>query len=326
MFYTGVDFGGTKIEAVTLDDNGTELSRLRVPNPGTYSGAIDAIIELTNAVETKSAERHGAPVRAFGIGLGIPGSVSPRTGEIRNANTTWINGRPFAADLERALGRRVRLSNDANCLALSEALDGAGAGAGSVAALILGTGFGGGLVLNGQLIDGANGIAGEMGHFGLPWAQAGEAPGPQCWCGQRGCVETWVSGTGFARDFADHTARTITAENIIEAMRHNEPEAMAAFQRFLSRLARTLATIANIYDPEVFVLGGGLSNVPEIFDQLPEQIRRYVFSDRWDSRLVPARWGDSSGVRGAAYLWRETQPAAGGETQPIELAMRAVRA
>ncbi|MDC7684553.1 ROK family protein [Asticcacaulis sp. BYS171W] len=306
MLYIGVDFGGTKIEAAALDSSGAVLARERSPNPGAYEAALTVIRDLTLSVEQQARALpacRNLPVP--GIGVGIPGSPSPRTGTIRNANAVWLNGKPFLRDLERTLGRPVRLSNDANCLALSEALDGAAVGHDSVAAVIIGTGVGGGLVLGGRLIGGANGIAGEIGHFGLPWATAAETPGPACWCGQRGCVETWVSGTGFARDHAAQTGRHLTAEAIIDDMRAGNPDAQATFTRFLSRLGRTIAAIANLYDPEVFVFGGGLSNVAEIYEHLPAQVAAHVFSDAWDALLVPARWGDSSGVRGAAYLWRD---------------------
>ncbi|GGZ21349.1 ROK family protein [Asticcacaulis endophyticus] len=327
MIYTGIDFGGTKIEAAILDSSGAFLARERIPNPGAYAPALKAIAELITTAEQMARDKIGdQKLKSAGGGIGIPGSVSPRTDVVRNANSTWLNGRPLLTDLQEALLRPVRLSNDANCLALSEAMDGAAAGSDSVAAVILGTGFGGGLVLGGRLIQGANGIAGEIGHFGLPWAEGDESPGPPYWCGQRGCVETWVSGTGFARDFTVHTGQVLTAEAIIAAMRQGDPHANAAFQRFISRLGRTLATLVNLYDPEVFVLGGGLSNVSEIYEHLPDQIRTRVFSDAWEARIAPARWGDSSGVRGAAYLWRDTSdipPRAAASIAPSNLAVSA---
>lgn len=305
MLYLGVDFGGTKIEAAALSAQGEILGRERLPNPGNYDAAIDTVLTLVNRVETL-ARSDGAYDKALlpGVGVGIPGSVSPRTHAVRNANSRFLNGRDFRSDLEKRLGKPVRVSNDANCLALSEALDGAAAGKKSVVAVIMGTGFGGGLVLNGELVEGANGIAGELGHFGLPWAQADEAPGPECWCGRRGCVETWISGTGFARDYSSRTGKHLTAEEIIKAMANGDKAAADAFDRFISRLGRTLAAIVNIYDPDAFVFGGGLSNVPEIYARLPEAVRAFVFSDSWDASFAPARWGDSSGVRGAAFLWR----------------------
>lgn len=305
MLYIGVDFGGTKIEAAALSADGTFLSREREPNPGSYPAAIRLVRDLITRVETEARAKvpELAHVSAT-VGIGSPGSISPRTGVMRNSNSTYLNGKPFREDLETALGRPIRLANDANCLALSEAVDGAGAGAGSVFAIIVGTGCGGGLVTGGRLVEGANGIAGEWGHMPLPWPKPDEYPGPKCWCGLHGCLETWVSGTGFARDFVETTGRHMKGEDIIGAMRAGDRDAMAAFDRLLSRLGRSMASIVNILDPEVFVFGGGLSNVPEIYDRLPGMIEPYVFSDSWQARLSAARWGDSSGVRGAAYLWR----------------------
>ncbi|WKL58913.1 ROK family protein [Asticcacaulis sp. ZE23SCel15] len=306
MLYIGVDFGGTKIEAAALSADGTFLSRQREPNPGSYPAAIRLVSDLIARVETEAKTKAPELERVSAtVGIGSPGSLSPRTGVMRNSNSTYLNGKPFRQDLETALGRPIRLANDANCLALSEAVDGAGAGAGSVFAIIVGTGCGGGLVVNGHLAEGANGIAGEWGHMPLPWPKPEEYPGPKCWCGLQGCLETWVSGTGFARDFAETTGRHMKGEDIIGAMRAGDRDAMAAFDRLLSRLGRSMATIVNILDPEVFVFGGGLSNVPEIYERLPGMIEPYVFSDSWQARLSAARWGDLSGVRGAAYLWRE---------------------
>jgi len=311
MFYIGVDFGGTKIEAAALDASGQYLARERRPNPGAYQAAMSTIRELVEGIEAEVRARpHFQDMTVPGIGIGAPGSPSPRTGIIRNANATWLNGRAFRDDLEAVLGRPVRLSNDANCLALSEAMDGAAAGLPTVAAIIIGTGCGGGLVAGGHLIEGANGLAGEIGHMSLPWPTADEVPGPPCWCGQHGCVETWVSGTGFARDFHARTGRPLKAEEIIGRMREGDADAVAAFERLLSRLGRTVATIANLFDPDAFVFGGGLSNVSEIYERLTAHAKPYVFSDHWEARLVPARWGDASGVRGAAYLWRQGTPVA----------------
>ncbi|MCA1934784.1 MAG: ROK family protein [Asticcacaulis sp.] len=306
MLYIGVDFGGTKIEAAALSDRGDVLARWREPNPGDYDAALRLVKNLIARVEAEARQTHpDLAVAPSSIGIGSPGSVSPRSGLMRNSNSLYLNGRTFREDLEVTLGRPVRLANDANCLALSEAIDGAAAGASSVFAIIVGTGCGGGLVVNGQLVNGANGIAGEWGHMPLPWPQPAEYPGPKCWCGQHGCLETWVSGTGFARDFQQTTGRDLKGEEIITAMRSGDAEAKAAFEALLSRLGRGMAAIVNILDPDVFVFGGGLSNVPEIYDALPGLIRPYVFSDGWDAKLAPARWGDSSGVRGAAYLWKQ---------------------
>jgi fructokinase len=296
MIQIGVDFGGTKIEAAALGPDGAFLSRLRAPNPGAYEAAIERVCDLVGRAE---AEAGGQGT----IGVGAPGSVSPATGVVRNANSTWLNGRPFREDLERAHGRPVRRANDANCLALSEASDGAAAGAAVVFAVILGTGCGGGVAVDGRLVEGANGIAGEWGHAPLPWAAAEETPGPKCWCGRLGCLELWLSGTGFRRDYAVQSARDLTAEEIVAEARAGEPEAVAALDRYVDRLARGLAMICDIVDPEVFVFGGGMSNVTELYERLPAAIAPYVFSDVWSARLAPARWGDSSGVRGAARLW-----------------------
>jgi fructokinase len=239
------------------------------------------------------------------VGVGAPGSVSPATGRMRNANSTWLNGRTFREDLETALGRPVRLANDANCLALSEAVDGAGAGAAVVFAVILGTGCGGGLAVGGRLIEGASGIGGEWGHMPLPWPTADEAPGPACWCGLKGCMETWVSGTGLSRDHEARTGAKLTAEAIVEAARGGESAADASLEAYLDRLGRGLAVICDIVDPDVFVFGGGMSKTGEIYERLPARIAPHVFADGWGGRLAPARWGDASGVRGAARLWDE---------------------
>jgi fructokinase len=299
LIQIGVDFGGTKIEAAALDRDGAFLARLRAPNPGAYDAALQTVRDLVARVEAEAGGR-GA------VGIGAPGSVSPRTGVIRNANSTWLNGRPFREDLEAVLERPVALANDANCLALSEAADGAAVGGRIVFAVILGTGCGGGVVVDGRLIEGANGIGGEWGHTPLPWAKPGEWPGPKCWCGQSGCLETWVSGTGLRRDFAETAGRQLTGEAILEAARAGDPDARVAFDRYIDRLGRALAMVANILDPDVFVFGGGVSNASELYDRLPAVIERNVFSDVWSARLVPAKWGDSSGVRGAARLWSQT--------------------
>jgi fructokinase len=292
----GIDFGGTKIEIAALDPGGAILLRERVVNPGGYEAAVLAVKALVDAA--------AGVVGAGGtVGLGVPGSISPHTGFIRNANSTWLNGRPFKDDLETALGRPVRLANDANCLALSEALDGAAAGKPSVFAVILGTGCGGGLVIGGKLVEGVGGIAGELGHTPLPWPKEDEYPGPDCWCGQKSCLETWISGSGFQRDFAERTGHARSAEQIVEAARGGDGAAQAALDDYIDRLGRALAVVANIVDPACFVLGGGMCNVAEIYAPLPALIGQYAFTDAWEGEVVQARWGDSSGVRGAAMLW-----------------------
>jgi fructokinase len=301
----GVDFGGTKIEAAALAAGGGFLSRRRAPNPGRYDDALEVVRQLVDKVEHEAGGRGS-------VGVGAPGSVSPRTGVVRNANSTWLNGRTFREDLERVLERPIRLANDANCLALSEVADGAAFGAGTCFAVILGTGCGGGVVVDGHLIEGANGVGGEWGHIPLPWPLMSEIPGPQCWCGQHGCLETWISGTGLARDFAQTNERRLDGPAIVAAARSGDAAAAAAVDRYVDRLGRALAMVCNLIDPDVFVFGGGLSNVAEIFEALPQVIQRHVFCEDWSAKLTPARWGDSSGVRGAARLWSRHTPAAEG--------------
>ncbi len=298
MIQIGVDFGGTKIEAAALDRDGAFLFRVRAPNPGSYAAALETVRDLVEQVEQEAGGRGS-------VGVGAPGSVSPRTGVVRNANSVYLNGRKFREDLEQALGRPVALANDANCLALSEAADGAAAGSCIVFAVIIGTGCGGGLVADGRLVEGANGIGGEWGHTPLPWMKEGEWPGPKCWCGQHGCLETFVSGSGLRRDFRAASGRELTGEAIVEAARAGDPEAAAAFDRYVDRLGRALAMVANILDPDVFVFGGGVSNTPEIYQRLVPVVESYAFSDHWEAKLAPAKWGDSSGVRGAARLWSQ---------------------
>ena len=292
----GVDFGGTKMEAAVLGDDGAFLARRREPNPGDYDAAIAAVGRLIAAVEAETGA--SGPV-----GVATPGSVSPSTGLMRNANSTWLNGRAFREDLEQALARPVRLANDANCLALSEAVDGAGAGKPAVFAIIIGTGCGGGVAINGELVEGAGGVAGEWGHISLPWPSADEAPGPACWCGLHGCLETWVSGTGLQRDHRVRTGQSLPAEAIVAAARDGEAGARRSLDLCIDRLGRAIAMAVNLIDPDVFVLGGGLSNVDELYAALPPVVQRYAFTDAWNGVILPARWGDSSGVRGAARLW-----------------------
>ncbi|MGA1799970.1 ROK family protein [Sphingomonas sp. 4RDLI-65] len=296
MVQIGIDFGGTKIEAAALDDDGRFLSRLRVPNPGDYDDAVRDVRALVQAVEAEAGQQGT-------IGIGTPGSISPRTGLMRNANSLYLNGRRFREDLEIAIGRPVRMANDANCLALSEAVDGAAAGARAAFAIIVGTGCGGGLVIDGRIVEGANGIAGEWGHVPLPWPNESEFPAPECWCGQRGCLESWVSGTGFRRDHETVTGHALEGEMIVAAARAGDTDAAATLERYVDRLGRAIALIANLIDPDCVVLGGGMSNVAEIYDRLPDAVRRHTFSDGWDAKIVQAVWGDSSGVRGAARLW-----------------------
>ena len=297
MIRIGVDFGGTKIEAAALDRDGAVRARRRAPNPGDYLKAIQTVREVVEAV---AAETDAGPAP---VGVGIPGSISPRSGLIRNGNSTWLNGRPFLGDLQSAMGRKVRLANDANCFTLSEAADGAAAGAPVVFGVIVGTGCGGGLVVGGRIVEGKNGIAGEWGHMPLPWAEAAEHPGPACWCGRRGCMEVFVSGKAFEADFAQASGRTLAAPEIAAEAHEGRPEAAEALKRYVSRLGRGLAAICDVVDPDVVVLGGGMSNVEALYTRLPGAVAAHVFSDSFTTRFVRAKHGDSSGVRGAAWLW-----------------------
>jgi fructokinase len=296
MIRIGVDFGGTKIEAAALDAGGNVQARVRAPTPPDYPAALEAVRALVAEAERQAGGR--APA----VGVCGPGSVSPASGLIRNANSTHLNGRPFPGDLARALERPVRYANDADCLALSEATDGAAEGAAVVFGAILGTGCGGGVVAHGRLLAGANAFAGEWGHTPLPWPAEGEHPGPLCWCGRRGCLELWVSGTGFAR------AAGCPAEETVAAARAGEPAAAAELDRYVDRLARGLAVVCDVLDPDVIVLGGGMSNVDELYGRLPGAIAGHVFSDCFATPVRRARHGDSSGVRGAAWLWPPESP------------------
>lgn len=287
----GVDLGGTKIEVAALAPDGTVRLRQRIPTPPDYTGVIGAITTLVTQAEAQLGARGS-------VGVGIPGSLSPATGLVRGANSTWLNGGRLAADLAVALRREVRLSNDANCLALSEAADGAGAGASGVFAAILGTGVGAGIVLGGRLLEGFNRIGGEWGHNPLPWMTPEEHPGPPCWCGQRGCIETFLCGPALAADADGPGVRDASA-----LPTRADPAARMALTRHTDRLARALAHVVNLLDPEVIVLGGGLSNMDHLYVDLPRLMPRHVFSDVVRTRVVRAAHGDSSGVFGAARLW-----------------------
>jgi fructokinase len=297
----GVDLGGTKIEAVALSPAGEEIARRRVTTPRDYAASLDTIAALVWELE-RAAGQSGT------IGVGIPGTLVPRTGLVKNANSIWLNGRPLGRDLEERLGRPVRLMNDANCFALSEATDGAAAGAPVVFGVILGTGVGGGIVVDGRCLSGANLIAGEWGHNPLPWLASDEWPGRPCYCGKRGCVETWLSGPAFERDHAEHTGEALSSREIVRAAAGGEPGAEATLTRYYDRLGRSLASLINVLDPDVVVLGGGMSNIPGLPEAVCALLPRYLFaagatSDPVATRIVRAAHGDSSGVRGAAWLW-----------------------
>lgn len=293
----GIDLGGTKIEAVAIDGGGAVLARERMPTP---AGDYDAILRAIAALVEDFERRLGAGAR---VGVGTPGALSPASGRIKNANSVCLNGQPLDADLERLLRRPVRLANDANCFALSEASDGAAAGARVVFGVILGTGTGGGIVVGGEVLGGANAIAGEWGHNPLPWPGAEELPGPPCYCGRRGCLETFLSGPAFGADYAARSGERLEPPAIVARARTGEAGAAKALGCYVDRLARGLASVINVLDPEVIVLGGGMSNIGELYTDVPQRWGEYVFSDRVDTRLVRARHGDASGVRGAAWLW-----------------------
>jgi fructokinase len=293
----GVDLGGTKIEAVALDRDGQERGRRRVPTPrGRYGATLAAITTLVEGLERESGE----PAR---VGIGMPGALSPATGLVKNANSVWLNGRPLHQDLERLLHRPLRFANDANCFALSEARDGAGEGAPVVFGVILGTGTGGGVVVHGRVLGGPNAVAGEWGHNPLPWPRPGEWPGAACYCGRSGCVETFLSGPGVTRDHREATGEELDAMTIAARAADGDAACEATLARYEERLARALATVVNLLDPDVVVLGGGLSNLSRLYAAVPGRWGSWVFSDRVDTALRPPKHGDSSGVRGAAWLW-----------------------
>lgn len=293
----GIDLGGTKIEAIAIAANGEVLERRRVKSPkGNYRETVAAIVALIDGLEAQLGEEGT-------VGVGIPGAISPASDLVKNANSTWLIGQPLHLDLSEALGRQVRIANDANCFAISEAIDGAAAGAGIVFGVIVGTGTGGGLVVNERLLSGTNAITGEWGHNPLPWPLADELPGPSCYCGKQGCIETWLSGPGFERDYARHSGNGLDAAAIVKLAEQGDHLAKSALSRYEDRMARSLATVINVLDPDVIVLGGGMSNIESLYRNVPTLWGHYVFSDEVNTRLVPPVHGDSSGVRGAAWLW-----------------------
>lgn len=293
----GIDLGGTKIEAIALDQAGNVILRERIAAPrGDYSATLSAIAGLVESIEQR-LNRTGT------VGVGMPGTISPATGLVKNANSTWLNGSSFAEDLPRRLGRPVRFANDANCFTLSEAVDGAAAGLDVVFGVIIGTGVGGGIAVRGQVLRGGNGIAGEWGHNPLPWPEPNEWPGVPCYCGRSGCIETFLSGPGLTRDYVSSGGIEVTAADIANRAEGGDANAKASLDRYADRLARALASVINVLDPDAIVLGGGVSNVDILYSAVPPRWSRFVFSDRVDTRLLRAAHGDSSGVRGAAWLW-----------------------
>jgi len=293
----GIDLGGTKTEIVALAPDGRELLRRRVATPrGDYRATLGALAGLVEDAEQELGE-HGT------IGIGTPGSLSPATGLLRGSNSVCLNGQPIRRDLEAMLGREVRITNDANCFALSEASDGAGRGAGVVFGVILGTGVGGGIVVRGRVLDGPNAIAGEWGHNPLPWPRDDERPGRACFCGRSGCIETWLSGPGIERDHFAVARRQASSREIAARAADGDAACAATLARYEERLGRALAHVVNIVDPDVIVLGGGMSNIERLYANVPAMLKPWVFSDRVDTRLVRNVHGDSSGVRGAAWLW-----------------------
>jgi len=295
----GIDLGGTKIEAIALESDHRELARRRVPTPRhDYDATLRTMVDLVGAIEQQAGQRGT-------VGVGIPGTISPASGLVKNANSTWLIGRPLGVDLPARLERPVRFANDANCFTLSEATDGAAAGMHIAFGVIVGTGTGGGVTIDGRVLDGRNAIAGEWGHNPLPWPHPGEWPGPSCYCGRTGCIETFLSGPGLSRDYLSATGRALDSTAIVERVAAGEADAEAALARYDERMARALASVINLLDPDVIVFGGGMSNIERLYANVPRLWDPFVFSDRVDTRLVRALHGDSSGVRGAAWLWEE---------------------
>lgn len=297
----GVDLGGTKIEAIALDGSGACMARRRISAPrGDYGATLTAIGGLVTAIESETGHRGS-------VGIGTPGALSPFTGRLRNSNSVWLNDRAIDRDLAELLGRPIRIANDADCFALSEATDGAGRDGRCVFGVILGTGCGGGVVVDGRLLAGPNAIAGEWGHNPLPWPAEDERPGPRCYCGKHGCIETFVSGPGLAADHARHTGALRDPPGVLASAEAGDRGAKATLERHVGRLARALASVINLLDPDIIVLGGGLSNLPHLYDELPRLVHPWLICDGMATRIRPPRHGDSSGVRGAAWLWEAGQ-------------------
>lgn len=293
----GIDLGGTKIECIALADDGREMYRERIPTPRhDYAATLDAMHSLVSAIEQHTGQQGS-------VGVGIPGAISPASGLVKNANSTWLIDKPLKEDLEQCLQREVRISNDANCFVVSEATDGAGHDARVVFGVIIGTGTGGGIAIDKRPLTGINAIGGEWGHNPLPWPNDSERPGPSCYCGQHSCIETFLSGPGFTRDYQQAGGRAKSARQVIQLAENGDSLAIEALERYEHRMARALASVINILDPDLIVLGGGMSNLHRLYRNVPELWQQYVFSDQVITRLVPPLHGDSSGVRGAAWLW-----------------------
>jgi len=293
----GIDLGGTKIEGIAIDESGVERQRLRMPTPkGSYEAIVQAVTQLVRSIEAEQGQKGT-------VGVGIPGAVSPATGLVKNANTIELLGHPLDEDLGQALGREVRVANDANCFALSEATDGAGAGGRVVFGVIIGTGVGGGIVVDGRILTGPHAIAGEWGHNPMAWPRDDERPGHPCFCGRSGCNETFLAGPSLARDHRLATGQDLKAQAIAELAEKGDARALATMARYEDRMARALAVIINVLDPDFVVLGGGVSNMARLYREVPLLLPKYVFSDEVTTPIVQAKHGDSSGVRGAAWLW-----------------------
>jgi fructokinase len=300
--HIGIDLGGTKIEALLLDGQGNECFRKRLPTPQRqYDATLRTIRQLVEEAEQVAGQ-------ACTLGIGTPGAISPVTGLMKNSNSVVLNGKPVRTDLESLLQRPIRLENDANCFALSEATDGAAAGASVVFGVIVGTGTGAGIIVHGNVLTGANAIGGEWGHNPLPWPQTSELPGKPCYCGKNGCIETWLSGPGFEAEYRLVTGAALSAAAIVQLAAQGDMQAEQLMQAYEGRMAKSLAHIINILDPDVIVLGGGMSNIPRLYENVPQRWGRYVFSDHVATRLLPPLYGDASGVRGAAWLGAVTTP------------------
>lgn len=293
----GIDLGGTKTEAMALSATGETLFRDRIETvPDDYQATLSTVKSLVEKAERSVGQQ-------CSIGIGTPGAISPNTGLLKNSNSTWLNGKPLQQDIEKFLQRPVRLANDANCFALSEAVDGAASDANVVFGVIVGTGTGAGIVVDKKVLVGPNAIAGEWGHNSVPWPNAEEVPGPQCYCGKRGCIEKFLSGPGMSQDFYEMTGIQLTAKEIVQLALDADENATIVVHRYEDRMAKCLASVINILDPDVIVLGGGMSNIKSLYTNVPKRWGKYVFSDAVNTRLLPPEYGDASGVRGAAWLW-----------------------